>query len=348
MTDLLNLLQEKSPLPLSTFMEIALYHPEWGYYAQKSPLGKDGDYITSPEICSVFGELLGLWCIDTWQKMNFPSPIHLVEFGPGNGIMMSDILRATSQVSDFHKNLSIHLIEQSSLLKHQQSIALQKHKNVFWHNSIEEIPDGFTLILANEFFDALPIEQHVYHQQKWHQRLLSVSPDHKCCFITGDALCLDIPFPEKEETTHETCSLGETIWHDICQRLTHQKGAALIIDYGDNITPWYGDTLQALYQHRKVGVTSHIGKADLTHHVDFSSLIKIAQHHNLFCPGIVPQGTFLKNLGIEHRVNYLIKKSSSQTSLSLAANRLISFREMGHLFKVLGVSSTSINFAGFS
>lgn len=362
-------------MSVSTFMTHVLYDPTHGYYAKKSPIGRESDFITAPEICQIFGELLGLWCVDIWQQMKKEGPassIRLVEFGPGNGTLMADILRITRKFPAFQDRITVHLIDCAEPLKKRATETLAPFEStvpIFYHNTFDAVPEGPILIIANEFFDALPIDQYIYTKNgtkgQWCHRLIEVIPPDSntppsfqftigAPLTTGEqnALGLDMTSPSMivEGAVFEHCPAAEFIWQQICRRIHDQGGAALAIDYGDNLRPWIGDTLQALHRHQKVPLFSHIGDADLTHHVDFARLHDIAIQTQIHSSTLMAQGPFLCNLGLEQRLSQLLAKScdAEGARLTLAALRLTSPREMGQLFKALTVYSPPLHPAGFS
>src|SRR5262249_37382075 len=164
------------PIPVAEFMAMCLYDPNHGYYSHGSPIGAAGDFITAPEISQMFGELIGLWVADVWQSMGKPEPVALIEFGPGRGTMMGDALRAARAAPGFHSAVCVHLIETSADLQSQQRRTLSSVNNVplRWHERIEEVPPAPSIIVANEFFDALPVRQAERRPTGWHERMVAV------------------------------------------------------------------------------------------------------------------------------------------------------------------------------
>ena len=174
-TEIRRLITIAGPMPVSEFMALCLSHPQHGYYRTRDPLGSAGDFTTSPEISQMFGELIGLWVASVWHLMGSPEHLRLVELGPGRGTMMTDALRAARVVPDFRKAVAIHLVETSPTLQSRQQQTLARADvSVRWHQTLSEVPDGPTVILANEFFDALPISQAVKQADGWHERIVDV------------------------------------------------------------------------------------------------------------------------------------------------------------------------------
>ena len=326
------------PITLADYMAEALGHPSDGYYTTRDPLGRGGDFITAPEISQMFGELIGLWLAQVWMDQGAPDPFILAELGPGRGTLMADALRATRKVAGFHAAARLHLIETSPPLRDAQARALADHAPVF-HNSLADLPEGPLFVIANEFFDALPIRQF----QKatgadWSERMIGTDGDR---LIWG--LAPPVPLAalaHRSDVTEgqivETCAPAEAIAGDIGARIAAHGGAALIVDYGD----WesIGDTFQAVSAHEPVDPLASPGQADLTAHVGFGPIARAA--HPARASALTPQGVFLERLGITARAQTLAR-SLSGTALDahVAAHRRLTHpAEMGHLFRVLALT----------
>jgi NADH dehydrogenase [ubiquinone] 1 alpha subcomplex assembly factor 7 len=324
-------IKSTGPVTLHDFITQVLYDPNDGYYATKVPIGRTGDYITAPEIIQVFGEVIALWLVDVWQKAGSPTPFHLIEIGPGRGTMMVDILRTLKSLKVPLHELTIHLIEVSPLLKDIQKTTLSFYSaSLYWHEDLSTLPQnqGYCLMIANEFWDALPIQQHVKVNESWVERLVGLEDD---AFI----------FLPNEPTVKETSPAMPGLVDQISQHLKIKGGAALFIDYGYDQPDAIGDTLQALQNHEKQSPLIHIGQADLTHHVDFHRLSTLFQEAGLNVHGPVSQGDFLKSNGFELRTEQLCEQATpdQQGSLQTAAVRLTHPFQMGDLFKVIAVTN---------
>lgn len=360
-TPLQLMLKEKEWLPLDQAIELALYHPTEGYYIKRTPLGQQGDFVTAPEISQLFGEMIALWCLEVWRTAGYPSPLRIVEFGPGRGLMMRDIIILVNKLlpklfAQEIKEITYHLVEISPNLREVQKETLSKHngQNIFWGDKLDDLPEGFTLIIANEFFDAHPIKQYLLNGGVWFERGVGYNSSSEIEFIDLPCPPPTLSFPAEEETIYEVCSADQTTIQNIAKRLNMQDGAALIIDYGDEVSSWCGDTLQAIQNHQKTTILDaldkNFGKADITHHIDFFTLKEMFKSLGLSCYGTISQGDFLRQLGIEPRGQQLAAAHPKPQDILLSTHRLISAREMGKLFKVLGVSShnLSIKHIGFS
>lgn len=334
-------------IPLRDYMGFCLSHPQYGYYSTQKPLGKAGDFITAPEISQIFGELLGLWFVNFWEEKGNPPKVALLELGPGRGLLMGDMLRAMAVRPDILKALTIHQVEINPHLKKDQIAALKPtpvthHETV--HSALKAIGDTPTFLVANEFFDAFPIDQYVYQNDTWHKRY--VGHDGTLGdFIFRDEVPADgfgncaFPMKPAEGTVMETAPLVEGLFRTIAQHIVRTGGAGLIIDYGYDAFG-YGDTLQALRRHKSVSVFQNPGQVDLTTHVNFATLLRIAQNCGGLKAGVETQGAFLKELGIEMRTDLLARKAKDpQIAKDLHAStaRLVDPSQMGDLFKVLRI-----------
>jgi SAM-dependent MidA family methyltransferase len=344
------------PIAVSEFMEIALSDPDRGYYQTRDPLGQDGDFVTSPEISQVFGEIIGLWCAITWQNAGAPEDIHLVELGPGRGTLMADILRTVQNVMPaFAEALNVHLVETGTVLRQQQQETLNANQ-VTWHDRFETIPSGPILIVANEFFDALPIKQYKMTDRGWQERQITIDQKQgNLIFTTGDSLInKNMAIPNELRTAplnslFERSIIGEKIASSIAERIATEGGAALIIDYG-HVRPGLGDTLQAVKSHKYHDPLAAIGEADLTAHVDFAALGEAAKTAGAMVHGPIFQGEFLVCLGIEQRTAALAAAATDDQAdiLKSGSRRLIAADGMGTLFKVMAITSVTDSLpAGF-
>lgn len=339
---LVNHITQHGPIDVGQFMNIALCHPEYGYYMKQDPFGAGGDFTTAPEISQMFGELIGAWVADLWLQMGKPTPFGLVECGPGRGTLMADIMRATGGVEGFHKACLIHLIEISPALKKLQAKALELY-NPTWHQSMGAVSTAYPLIiLGNEFMDALPFRQLVNIDGGWAERV--VTRDLSFGLRPAGAELISY-IPQKVQATakdgdvFEISPVRSAVMETICDTLKRASGAALLIDYG-HTKAGTGDTFQALHKHEYVSVLDCIGDADLTSHVDFEALEQIAQKSDADLLPIVEQGTFLMSLGLGQRAQYLAGQSSDDLAENIksALHRLSAPDQMGSLFKVMGLS----------
>lgn len=331
-------IREMGPMTLAEYMTLCLSHPQHGYYMTRDPLGKTGDFITAPEISQMFGELIGLALAQNWLDQGAPDPFHLAELGPGRGTLMADVMRATAAVPGFHAAVQLHLVETSPAFRAQQ-VATIAH-SLTHHDRVETLPgDAPLFVVANEFFDALPIRQFQRNGDAWRERLVGLGPDSALQFGQSDLMrpeALDARFATTiDGDIVETSGAGVTIVTELNQRIAANGGAALIIDYGG----WQslGDTVQALRAHEAVSPLDGPGSADLTAHVDFEALVQAAP--DLAHSDLTPQGVFLERLGITARAQTLAQNlSGAALDNHIAAHRRLTHGDdMGTLFKVMAL-----------
>jgi len=331
-----------APIDVGTFMSRAVQ----AYYSSRDPLGVKGDFTTAPEISQMFGEMIGVWMADIWLQMGSPDAVNIIELGPGRGTLMADAMRGTSNVAGFHDALHLHLVEISPILKAKQQDALKAHEPIF-HEALETLPENTpTILIANEFFDALPVRQLQRVGQGWVERVVTADVNFDHAPAPEDLLAI-IPDHLKGAPQGKILELSPArtkIMTRICD-IIKGNGAALIIDYGYERAN-YGDTLQAVSKHEPCDALDHIGAADLTAHVDFGALMAAADAP---VTGPVEQGKFLTSLGVYQRMQILKSKADAkqQEALETALNRLCSADQMGALFKVMAVHSDNLNPAGF-
>ena len=340
-------IQTDGPLSLDAYMAEALGHPEYGYYRKGDPFGRAGDFVTAPEISQMFGELLGLWSVFCWRQLGAPSTLNLIELGPGRGTLMADGMRAAGKVAPFKEAVHVHLVETSSFLRKRQQAALSSFdRPIQWHKRIEQVPDGPFILLANEFLDALPIRQFARGDDGWRERLIDLTTAGDALKWTLSASCVaDRPYvPSAMKTAcktqiYEVCPMARVIMSKISRMIMTQRGVALFIDYG-YAAQTGGDTFQAVKNHQYSDPLADPGDADLTAHVDFEALARLAKRAGANVSGPVTQGTFLRNLGIGPRANTLMEAVSGarKRDIETALQRLTGDDAMGKLFKVIALS----------
>ncbi len=347
LNEIKKLIRSSGPMPVWRYMELCLMHPQYGYYVSRDPLGREGDFTTSPEISQMFGELLGLWSASVWKSMGSPPTLRLVELGPGRGTMMADALRALRVVPPLYQALSVHLVEINPVLREKQRAMLSGARSVIWHNHLDEVPEGPAIILANEYFDVLPIHQAIKSKTGWHERVIELDSNDDLAF--GEAAEPMPHFDVLVPRSVRAAPIGAVFeWRPdveimkIASRVRNQDGAALIIDYG-HLHSDAGDTLQAIARHSFADPLEAPGRADVTAHVDFEALSRAAEDVGARVHGPVTQGEFLRRLGIETRAATLMAKAGPEMAEDIAGalQRLIGGGRggMGSMFKVLGVAA---------
>ncbi|MHC2806627.1 YfiH family protein [Bradyrhizobium diazoefficiens] len=336
------LIKSSGPMPVWRYMELCLMHPRYGYYVSRDPLGREGDFTTAPEVSQMFGELLGLWTASVWKQMGSPQSLRLIELGPGRGTMMADALRALRVLPPLYQALQIHLVEVNPVLRERQSATLSGARNVAWHDSIDDVPEGPSIILANEYFDVLPIHQMVKRENGWHERVIEIDPNGKLQFGAAseptprfDVLLPPLVRAAPVGAVFEWRPDGEVM--KLATRVRDQDGAALIIDYG-HLRSDAGDTFQAIARHTFTDPLKAPGQADVTAHVDFQALARAAEDVGARVHGPVTQGDFLKRVGIDTRAAALMQKATPEvaTDISVALKRLTDTRAQRHGLDVQG------------
>ena len=339
------LILDHGPISIARYMALAMAHPTAGYYPRRDPLGAAGDFVTAPEVSQLFGELLGLALLQHWLELGSPEHVALVELGPGRGTLMADAVRAIRTLPQALPALSIHLVETSPALRERQATALSGLP-VRWHDELGGVPgDRPLLIVANEFLDALPVRQFVRRAGRWHERMVAVDPEAGLRFAVAP---LATPFPEAvggiaadlaDGTILELAPARESLAEAVALRLAAQGGMALLIDYGSDRPAMTGDSFQAVRRHAPADPLQEPGEADLSSHVDFRALARrCAAAAAVFGP--LPQGDYLKRLGIEMRLGRLLQRATpaQREALESGCARLLSADAMGTLFKVLALA----------
>ncbi|XP_067240803.1 protein arginine methyltransferase NDUFAF7, mitochondrial isoform X2 [Chanodichthys erythropterus] len=354
------------PISVAEYMREALTNPVSGYYVKNDMLGAGGDFITSPEISQIFGELLGVWCVSEWMAAGKSSVFQLVELGPGRGSLASDILRVFSQLKAVlgETDISVHLVEVSPKLSQLQAKCLTGDQTwtcnddqpvyrsgttctglpIYWYHRIEDVPRGFSVFLAHEFFDALPIHKFQRTEKGWREVMVDIDPEspEKLRFVVSHSptLASSMLIQKDENRQHvEVCPEGGVIVQKLANRIADDGGAALIVDYGHDGTKT--DTFRGFKDHQLHNVLEAPGMADLTADVDFSYLRKITGNQ-VTCLGPITQRSFLKNMGIDSRLQVLLRSChdpSTRAQLINSYDMLINPEKMGHRFQFFSMLS---------
>ena len=339
----------KNYITLDKYINKALYSSKSGYYMKKNPFGKNGDFITSPNISILFSEMLSIWTVSFWEKLKFPKKINLIDLGAGNGQMMYDMINSLKNFSKFYDSCNFFILEKSPYLK---KIQKQKLKNfdIKWISDLKEINSGYNIFIANEFFDALPIKQFFKIKNKWTERFVMLDKNNKKNFLNIysniSKLEKKLKFKiSKNQTIIEYSPLAIEYLKKISKKINNKKGALLIIDYG-YIAEEMKDTLMAIKKHSVTNILDEIGKSDITYHLNFKFLKKIIKNFKVKCQGITTQRNFLINLGIKERAEIISKNLtfSKKADIYYRLNRLINQKQMGNLFKVMLITHNKINF----
>ena len=348
-TTIKDLIRNSGPISISRYMEICLWDNENGYYTSNEVFGRKGDFITSPEVSQTFGELVGLWALGFYQKFISRNSLRITELGSGRGTLLKDAIRAIYTVTNKKFDLEITILEKS-----QRLIALQKenlrNNNVRWISDIKQLSSEPQIIIANEFFDALPINQYVKGNKGWYEKKITIN-NGKLSFTLDNKIWVpsDSIFSNfKTGDTLEYSEHGVSIFSNICNHLIKCDGVLLVIDYG-NISG-VGDTLQAVNNHKIKSVLEKPGQSDLSSHVNFNLLKKIASKKKLYVSPLIYQQRFLLELGIKERLESLTKNARLPIAEKVASEikRLIDPDKMGTLFKVIAVTKNKRHLEGLN
>jgi SAM-dependent MidA family methyltransferase len=340
----------RGPISVADYIKACLADAQAGYYRTRQPIGAKGDFITAPEVSQIFGELLGLWAVAVWQAMGEPSPIVMAELGPGRGTLMADAMRAWWSVPKFLENVTVALVEMSPHLRETQRASLSDSPApLHWHHSIDDLPKGPLIVIANEFIDALPVRQLVREGDAWRERCVAIDRNGKFVFAPGEEL-EDADLPEAARAVDapdgaifEIRPAISPLLAALAARAAIGPVTALFIDYGHEQTG-SGDTLQAVSRHKYADPLAAPGEIDLTAHVDFAEMKRTATSLGLNSYGPMPQGEFLLKLGLEARRDSLLRGATpdQREAIALGAARLASPSAMGVLFKVLALTSSGL------
>jgi NADH dehydrogenase [ubiquinone] 1 alpha subcomplex assembly factor 7 len=340
----------EGPLSVADYMQACLADADAGYYTARQPIGKEGDFVTAPEVSQIFGELLGLWCVAVWQSMGEPRSVIVAELGPGRGTLMADALRAWRSVPKFLESVTVALVDTSPVLRNaQQTLLRGSPVKLQWCDRTEDVPNGPLILLANEFLDALPVRQLVLSGGVWRERCVTIDRNGAFAFAEGAAVEADdlpssaLGIGAPDGATIETRPAVAPLASSLAARAGDAPLAALIVDYGHEETS-LGDTLQAVHRHRFADPLATPGEVDLTAHVDFAALKETASALGLAVHGPMAQGAFLLKLGLEQRRDRLLAqaKPAQREAILSGAARLADPRAMGLLFKVLALTSNGL------
>ena len=288
-------------IPFDKFIDIALYHKKTGYYMKKNPFGKDGDFITAPNISILFSEMLAIWCIAFWEHLGYPKKINIIELGAGNGEMMCQMIKVFERFNKFRKSSNYFILEKSQFLKKIQKKKLNSHK-ITWLNSINKLKNGPNIFLANEFFDALPIKQFIKKNNKWYEKSIKKNNINKYEFVNVITNIKNLEKKieinlSKNQKIIEFSPLTYKYLNIISKKINTFQGGLLIVDYG-YLQKKMKNSLQSIYKHNFNNVLDNFGKSDITYNLNFFLLKKIVKKLNLKVVGLTSQRNFLTKLGI--------------------------------------------------
>jgi len=348
------LVRLNGPMSVFDYMGLCLGDPEHGYYMAREPFGAAGDFITAPDVSQMFGEVIGAFLVESWERLGRPAPFQLVEFGPGRGTLMADVLRVARRMPAFLAAARLTLVETSPRLRAAQAATLAGGPLApTWVERAEDLPAGPMIAVANEFFDALPIRQFERAGGAWHERVVGLDDEGALAFGLGPTVLPQSGLTTSmmaapEGTIVEVAPVGVDIMSGLAARIARAGGVLLAIDYG-YAGPAFGDTFQAIRSHTHVDPLARPGEADLTAHVDFTALAQAARRAGAEAHGPVEQGAFLLSLGLAERAGRLgaDKNEATRADIVSQVERLVLPEEMGTLFKVIAVTPQGVVVPGF-
>ncbi len=344
-TRLERLIAAQGPITVAEFMAVCLYDPGHGYYMARNPFGRDGDFITAPEISQMFGELVGVWVASAWNAIGRPENLVVAEIGPGRGTLMKDMARTLLKAApDLSRTARFVLVEVSPRLRDAQAETLKDTPARFeWTTDVDALPAGPLIIVGNELFDAVPIHQYVRTGGVWRERMVGLDEAGQLAFVAGPAAIDPVLLPPGADRSPdgaiaELAPARIALMGRIAGRIAAQGGAGLFIDYG-HLAPGVGDTLQAMSGHAYDAILDRPGEADLTSHVDFEPLAAQARRHGL-ATAASTQGQFLLSMGLLERAGRLGANAGSEVQHRIRADveRLAGPDQMGELLKVLCIA----------
>ena len=342
-------INKPTSLPLDKFIEFALYDKNFGYYMKKNPFGKDGDFITAPNITRLFSEIIAIWIITFWKSLGSPKKFNLVELGAGNGEMMKVIITTLKNFPELYENCTFFIHEKSELLISQQQQNLQT-ENVIWINNLKKINSYPAIFIANEFFDALPIKQFFKKKDEWVERFVNLKETNDAEFkeqiidINEVEKNLNFPISKNQEIIEYSPSAFKYL-DNICDIIQKNNGGILIIDYG-YLEPKMHETLQAINNHKYSNVLENIGNSDITYNINFSLFKKFIERFHDLEAIFNNQKKFLTSMGILQRAEIISKNIpfSKKSDLFYRVRRLIDEKQMGELFKVMLIKKSDNKF----
>ncbi|MHA6691186.1 class I SAM-dependent methyltransferase [Devosia sp. A449] len=344
-------IRTSGPMSIASYMGLCLTHPSKGYYKTADPLGARGDFVTAPEISQMFGELIGFYCVSLWQQMGSPKAFTLLELGPGRGTLMADILRVACRAEGFRDGLDLRLFETNPALIAEQNARLEPYAPQ-WINAFEKVGDGPLLVIANEFFDALPIRQFVRMDDGWHERMVGLTEGKRSFGLSPTPIPVSaMPAAVADAEINSVFEVGLAngeVMKRLASTVSTQGGAILAVDYGYGRTQT-GETLQGVRQHKYADVLEAPGETDLSVHVDFEALGTLAAQAGLAVQPLATQGEWLTRLGIVERAAALSAANPKLAAdIGAAKTRLIAPDQMGKLFKVFCAASPGLAPPGFA
>tara|TARA_Y100000591_G_scaffold315631_1_gene323417 strand:+ start:198 stop:1250 length:1053 start_codon:yes stop_codon:yes gene_type:complete len=342
-------IKKNGEIPLDKFVDLSLYNKKFGYYMKKDPFGEQGDFITAPNISRLFSEMIAIWIISFWKNLGSPKKFNLVELGAGNGEMMKILIESFQNFPLFLKSCNLVIHEKSPTLISIQKKKLRKSK-VIWVSQINKIKRNPTIFIANEFFDAMPIKQFIKHRNIWYEKFVNFENFSKASFVEKKTNIKKIEKKlnfrvSRNQNFIEYSELGLNYLRDISNIIKKNTGGLLLIDYG-TLDKRMKNTLQAISNHKFANIFDNIGKADITHNINFELFKKFTQKLGGLDSHLNTQKNFLIEMGIKQRAELISRKKNflKKADIFYRLNRLIDEKQMGTLFKVMFIKNKNNKF----
>ena len=342
-------LKKSHSLPLDKFINFSLYNKKFGYYMKKNPFGKEGDFITAPNISRLFSEMIAIWSISFWKSLGSPKKFNLIELGAGNGEMMKVLIESFKNFPSFYNSCNFFIHEKSpSLIKTQKKKLIDT--KIIWISKIDKIKKNPSIFLANEFFDAIAIKQFRKKKNLWFEKFVNLKSKNKAVFFEKKIDMKKIEKKIKFKISHnqnfiEYSELGLNYLKDISRLIKRNTGGLLLIDYG-YIEKKMKNTLQAISKHKFANILDNIGNVDITHNINFNLFKKFTKQMGGLENNLTTQKEFLLRLGIKQRAEIITKNQSfsKKADIYYRLQRLINKKQMGNLFKVMMIKNKENKF----
>jgi len=341
--------QKRLNIPLDKFINLSLYNKKFGYYIKKNPFGKEGDFITAPNISRLFSEMVSVWVISFWQSLGSPKKFNLIELGAGNGEMMKIMIESFKNFPTFFNSCDFFIHEISpSLIKIQKKKLI--NKKIIWVSDIKKIKKNPCIFIANEFFDAMAIKQFKKKGSLWFEKFVNFKNQNNFFFSEKKINIIKIEKKinlkiSQNQNFIEYSELGFKYLRNISRMIKKHTGGILLIDYG-YIDGKMKNTLQAISNHKFANILDNIGNADITHNINFKLFKKLIKKMGGLETNLTTQKSFLINMGIRQRAEIISKNLnfSKKTDIYYRMRRLIDDKQMGNLFKVMLIKNKKNKF----
>jgi len=342
-------LKKSRNFTLDKFIDLSLYDKKHGYYTKKNSFGKDGDFITAPNISRLFSEMIAIWIVSFWHSLGAPKKFNLIELGAGNGEMMRVLIESFQNFPSFLNSCNFIIHEKSpSLIKIQKKKLIKTQ--IIWISKINKLKKIPNIFIANEFFDAIAIKQFRKKNNSWFEKFINFNDKNKVSFFEKK---IDIKKVEKKikfklaqnQNFIEYSEQGLNYLKDICKIIKRNTGGLLLIDYGYT-NGKMKNTLQAISNHKFANILENIGDVDITHNINFNLFKKFMKQMGGLESNLTTQKKFLIKMGIKQRAEIISKNQNflRKADIYYRLHRLIDEKQMGNLFKFMLIKNKKNKF----